>query len=729
MKKHNDETWLKRAIAYISNEMSDDEMNAFDANLSDNAVLAQRFELVKRIWIFDNEELTNLENRWDSIKQQINEDLVLSAYIRRANNEKPDKTSVSILKTVENDIAATDLQKLEKIASSVFPNDENCLIAPKNDLWNDVKCEIFKEMRHSKRKLLLNCKRKPQNNASIRKNGVKKPKFNRNVLITGIATAAAIIVLFLVLFVFMPDNSTKFATEDSSDNVIPDEKEIPKILPDVVNITDKKKIEDNADNNKSDSDTDEKKDKIETVKNPIDDKKDVIKDKKPDKVENKNDSEIDDDDEKKPEDVIENKTDKIDEKDDVTEIKGKTDELRPSETQEFVYRAKYDEFDPETLKYKLPTDFGMPLSFTFDSLDNKFNAYNFNIPTKDDGFRITIDNKNNLRADLNNDGVFEIRLTNSTYKTFQLSYENDKSPKLPYRLKFIRNKNKWSIMPASGFVAKKAYQKKQIMLIDANINGMFNDTSEDFIQFGENEIQILGTWNNANDNWVKILPDASGQSIKIFKIVPQNLGLLRIESEYRESVTLKWLSIKGDTTSITKSAEAINDIMLPVGEYTILKGIVGDGKSDIEFIGNESIKFKISQNNATVVKIGGELTFSYTKSSTRDNKIRIHRKNLVLTGQSGETYIKMRMKSSSSRTHDKNVELLNIHNAFIKSENNPKYLRNLNIQSTIGSNFTYITLPKFKESWLYLLYLVEEKYSIFLTGNSVTSIPINLNIK
>ena len=728
MKKHNDETWLKRAIAYISNEMSDDEMNAFDTKLKGNVELAERFELVKRIWIFDNEELTKLETRWDSVKQQINEELVLSAYIRQANDEKPDKTSVSILKSVENDLSETDLQKLEKIAKCVFPHDENCLITPKKDLWNDVKCEIFKEMRHSKRKLLLNCKRKPLNNVSIRKNGVKKPKFNRNVLITGIATAAAIIVLFLILFVFMPDNSTKFATEDSSDNVIPVEKEIPKILPDVVNIDDKKKIDDNADN-KSDFETNVKKDKIETVENPIDDKKEVIEDKKPDKVEGKIDSEIDDDDEKKPEDVIENKTDKTDKKDDNPEIKGKTEELKPAEAQEFIYRAKYIDFDPETLKYKMPSDFGMPLTFTFDSLDNKFNAYNFNLPTKDNGFSITIDNKNNLRMDLNNDGVFEKRLTNSTYRTFQLSYDSEKSAKLPYRLKFIRNKNNWSIMPASGFVAKKAYQKKTIMLIDANINGMFNDTSEDYIQFGEDEIQVLGTWNSAIDNWVKILPDVSGQSIKIFKIVPQNLGLLRIVPEYRESVTLRWLSIKGDTTSITKSAEAIDDIMLPVGEYTILKGIVGDGKSDIEFIGNENIKFKISQNNATVVKIGGELSFSYTKSSTRDNKMRIHRKNLVLKGQLGETYIKMRMKSSSSRSHDKNVELMNIQNAYIKSENNPKYLRNLNIQSTIGSNFTYITLPKFKESGLYLLYIVEEKFSTFLTGNSVTSIPINLNIK
>ncbi len=727
MKKFNDETWLKEAIAYISNEMTDDEVNAFDAKLKENAEVSQRFELLKRIWILDNKNLTKLDNRWNSIKQRIYEDFVLSSYIRKANNEKPDETTASILKNIEIDMPVDKQQKLEKIANSIFPDDENCWIAPKKDIWNEVKRIIFKEIRHSKRKLLLQEKRKPLKNGSLRTNGVKKRKINRSILITGIASVAAVIIIFLVLFVFMPYNSTKFATDDSRDYVIPDEKEIVKILPDVVDIDDSKKDEVIYPEEKPDSEKEIKKNENEIVKNPTDDKKDVVDDNKTDKVENKNNSEVDD--EKKPDAVIENKTDKNDEKDNIPEKTDHSEVIKVSETQEFVYGAKYVDFDPEKLKFNMPSDFGIPLTFMFDSVDNKFNSYNFNLPTKDNGFKITVDSKNNLLVDLDNDGVFEKRYSISSYRTYQLDYDNEKPAKLSYRLKFVRDKNNWSIMPASGFVTKKAYMNKPIMLIDANINGMFNDINEDYVQFGNEEIQVLSTMNSANDNWVKILPDATGLSIKILKIVPQNMGLLRIESEYQENVTLKWLSIKGELTSITKSADSINDIMLPIGAYTVIKGIVGDGKSEIEFTGNDNFKFNISQNNATFVKIGGELTMSVAKSSNRDNKMIINRKNIVLMGQNGEIYTKMRLKNSGSRINNNCMELLNIEKSFIKSEDNPNYLRNVNIQSTIGSNLIYVTIPKFKEPGIYLIFLVEEKFSNFLTGKSITSIPIKTNVK
>ncbi|MCD4656959.1 MAG: hypothetical protein K8S87_05385 [Planctomycetes bacterium] len=726
MRKFDDNKWLKDAIAYISGEMTEKAENAFNAKLKENSKLSQKFELLKKIWFIDNKDLKMLDNRWDSIKQQLIEEIAFCSYIRKANSEQPDKISVSILKNTENEISTDKLQKLEKLANSIFTDDEKCWIAPRKDIWSGVKHEIIKELQHSKRIHPQKSERKPKKTPSMLKIAANKRKFNRNVLITGIASAAAVISLFLILFVFTPDTSTKYATDDSADYNIPDEKEIPKILPDTVDVIDVEMNKVVLPEDKPNNDNEVKKDDFEVVEKSIDDKKDVVDNKIPDNVENKKESDDVDDD--KPKIVIENKTDKKDDKENTPEKKEVEDIIRGSETQEFVYRAKYIDFDPEKLKFTTPDKFGIRLNFMYDSSENKFNVYDVNLPTKESGFKVTVDGKNNLLADLNNDGVFESRFSNSTYKNYHLIYDAEKSVKFSYRLKFVRNKTIWSIMPASGFIAKKSYMKKSILLIDANINGMFNDTNKDYVQFGDEEIQILSTLNCASDNWVKIQPKASGQSIKILKTIPQNIGLLRIESEYQENVMLKWLSIKGDVASITRTSDSVNDIMLPIGEYTIVKGIVGNGKSAIEFSGNPDFKFKIFQNNATIVKIGGELTLSLVKSAKRDNKMIINRENLILVGQNGEIYNKILLKNGSSRINGNNFELLNIKNSFIKSEDVLNYQRNLNIQSTVGSNLIYISIPKFKEPGLYLLYLVEEKFSRFLTGKSVTSVPIKINV-
>ncbi len=733
MSIYNNEDWLRNALRYLTQqlELDDNDAQQFLDETKHEPELQIQFDILKEMWS-NNIDYVPTKNLWKGIEKNIYTELALKIIIREVIGEHKLPETNRLLNKIKKHIPNEQIIRIKsRVKKLITVNEKDRYLTPGKNLWRSIQSNITADIKSHRKRPISSVKAVASSQRNRYRTSKRTAAYDEDestpinkVILTILAASAAVIIFFVMLFVTPKNNTTEKIAKDNPGIIIkpfnPDKDNEVEVKADKTGentfVKGKtRRIPDTPDNNVTPDNQPDKHtppDSIDKPEKPDESKKTGTPNtttKYPDK--------------KKP----------VKKPDGVVSVPKPKNKENVADTSTLVsLDSEYKAFDLAKLKYRLPTYPGVVLNFVqnYDTEEKShqpvYKDIVFDFPTADGGFVVKLGKKNDIYVDFNRDGKFEKHITKTTTKTLKLNYKQFNRIRYDIKFSFDELTKLWVIQPAGGQTSKKPIFKQcRILLIDANLNGKYNDVGKDIVIFTNTEsAQILSEVNYISNEWVKIVPNESGTKINVAKNIKlKYFGYFNIIRNYAKDVKLQKLTITGRKATITLTGKQLaNKVKLPIGYYYIVDGIVGNNKKIVEFVGNSNFRIGISWNTTTSIYLGGSLKLRARYSQDSKGRIFMSDRFLLLKGdKSGEIYKWMTEKGGKKKPlAPKEVRVISpdIENCNLKFSF--KYLR--------GYAGSYVQFTKLRTDKRYVITVKESNFSEFLVGKATNSAPIKIKM-
>ena len=187
-----------------------------------------------------------------------------------------------------------------------------------------------------------------------------------------------------------------------------------------------------------------------------------------------------------------------------------------------------------------------------------------------------------------------------------------------------------------GWAMKGSFSKKIIYLIDANVDGQFNTSGQDYIAIGSTSAIKLRKQTSINGKFYNISVTNDGSELTFEEVKPEKLCKVTLKKGFRGWQVLALSNAEG-----TYNIAAKKCAILPAGEYKVDYGLYGKNSLYLDAGGQFNPQLNIRENNANMINIGAPFSLSFT-AKILNKKVTVN-PLLSIVGCYGETY---RFKSS-----------------------------------------------------------------------------------
>ncbi len=267
------------------------------------------------------------------------------------------------------------------------------------------------------------------------------------------------------------------------------------------------------------------------------------------------------------------------------------------------------------------------------------------------------DNEPNRRTIIRSDGTVDVMLRR--YR------DGGRREVLPYSVRFYHDAefDTWYAMSASMMVSHSTVAGRRLVLVDADVNGRFDDIGTDFVYFVDSPAAIrLAEHIALGSEVIQLSVDPSGLNAQVASY-RGSTGELVVRGDYRDGVNLEYLHLRSAQTSLLVEPHMLGEtLQAPPGHYELVYGRVGDGSGSVwvntfemrdrgELVGvgkhapspaaAPAVTLYGSQEQAapSTFVLGGELSLTPFHVHTERTQLKQIPLQLALLGRAGERYL------------------------------------------------------------------------------------------